>query len=354
MKILVTGGLGFQGIHIVAALLQRGHDVSVLNTPSERARTVMIPALLAMVDQRSLVNVILGSVTDADTLEKVMPYQDAVIHMAAWASVDQSLDRPWPPWEVNATGTLAVLESIRRFGSPHCKLVVASSCEVYGPAERQMFVSTPEMKLAHTRSAGKLPSVVFTDPPKGDFIPQDERWPMLPRSPYAASKIAGDRMAYAYAVTYNMDITILRPSNIYGPWQRHGSFGAVIPTFVKRALAGESLLITGGGQQSREFLNVTDLADAYVLAIESPVTRRGEVYNVGSGETIAIRDLAIAVAGAIAHSGKIEYSDARVADVSGFLLDSAKFKTTFQWAPTVKFVNGLQFYIDWAKEGGVR
>jgi dTDP-glucose 4,6-dehydratase len=298
--------------------------VTIINTLSPRAKFIheQLKRLFVNWFLDKHLNVVWGSVTDQEILEKTVPDHDALIHLAAWASVDQSLDRPWPPFEVNAIGTYNVLEAARRFGKPNLRIVVASSCEVYGPiVTRVDGVSWPQ---------------------------QDESTPMMPRSPYAATKVAEDRFAYAYAVTYDMDITILRPCNIYGPRQRHGGAGAVIPTFVKNAIEHRPLIITGGGKQSREFMHVDDLAAAYLRVLNGPRSN-GDVYNVGTGETRTIEQLAQAI---VKDPRLIQWSEARVADVAGFLLDSKKFRDRFDWTPTVKFDDGLQSYINWAQERG--
>ena len=326
-RYLVTGALGFQGFWLTTALLQRGDMVTALSTPSLRNREAF-HRLHDWMAQAKIppprLHVVMGSVADAEILEKTIPGHDAIVHMAAWASVDASLDRPWPSFEINAQGTLAVLEACRRFGDPGVKLVIASSCEVYGPAWVQ-------------ESLG------------GGVTPQDEDWPLMPRSPYAASKVAADRLAYAHAVTYGLDVTILRPCNIYGPGQRAGALGAVIPTFTQRALAGQPLIVTGGGQQFREFLHVEDLVRAYLAVLDVPAGEPGAAYNVGSGETRSVLELATTIVGRLGgEKGRIDQSEARVADVSGFLLDSSRFRETFWWAPKVPFTVGLSDYLDWA------
>jgi dTDP-glucose 4,6-dehydratase len=343
-RVLITGGLGFQGLHLALGCLRAGHAVTVLNTPSARARGLILPALIAGIDSHQLVHVVLGSVTDRDTLEKIVPAHDVIYHLAAWASVDQSLERPGEPWEVNAEGTRAVLEAVRRF-NPTARVVVASSCEVYGPARPGY------------RSTDYLPTLLTPGDPPSGLMPQNEATPLLPRSPYAASKVAADRLAYAYAVTYELDLVILRPSNVYGPWQRHGGFGAVIPSFVNRATYKQPLVVTGGGDQRREFLHVDDVVAAYLhVGLEADDPFHGDAYNVGSGETVSINELAQLVVDAFTQPGEpmpaIEHSDARVADVSGFLLDSTKAQQELGWAPTIKFRDGLARYIAWTQQVG--
>jgi nucleoside-diphosphate-sugar epimerase len=328
--VLVTGGLGFQGAHLVKALLDRGDHVTILSTASQRNRAKFRQLLHGMAMERQVPDrrparllSVGGSVGDAEILEKTIPEHDAVIHMAAWASVDASLERPWPAIEVNALGTFALLEACRRFGDQDLRLLVASSCEVYGP--------TPISKLT------------------GHPLDQGENWPMLPRSPYAASKIAADRFAYAHAVTYGMDITILRPCNVYGPGQFAGAMGAVIPKFTLAALTHQPLVVTGGGQQFREFLHVEDLVRAYLAALDTPRGDPGATFNVGSGEVRTVQELATLVRGLVTGStSPITHSDARVADVSGFLLNSSLFRRVFDWKPRMSFVDGLVGYVAWA------
>jgi nucleoside-diphosphate-sugar epimerase len=338
-KICISGALGFQGTHITTALLARGDTVTALSTPSLRNREKFHHLhdwmALAKIPPPRL-HVVMGSVADAEILEKTLPGHDALIHLAAWTSVDASLDRPWPPFEINALGTLALLEACRRFGDKDLKLIIASSCEVYGPT------TTYEVTDPITKR------IVF-DPGINE---QKENWPLLPRSPYAASKVAADRMAYAYAVTYDLDVTILRPCNIYGPGQRAGAMGAVIPSFTKAALASQPLVVTGGGQQFREFLHVDDLVRAYLAVLDGPPGEPGATYNVGSGETRTVLELATMIQGWTGWPGpksRIDQSAARVADVSGFLLDSSRFRGTFPWKPTVAFIDGLRGYLEWAR-----
>lgn len=342
-RVLITGGLGFQGLHLALALLAQGRQVTVLNTPSPRARGALLPVFESQATREDAV--VWGSVTDQEVLEKVIPAHDAVVHMAAWASVDQSLDRPWPPWEVNGQGTMCVLEAVRRF-NPQARVVVASSCEVYGPAGKRQWARSADY-LTGAPPVAKRMAIHLNE-----FHPQDENAPMLPRSPYAASKIAGDRMAYAYAVTYDLDVTILRPCNVFGPWQRVGGFGAVIPTFVLRALEGQPLQITGGGLQSREFLYVDDVVRAYQAVLDRDQRAPGAVYNCGSDHLVTIRALAEQVVAAISPACPIQNSGARVADVSGFRLDSGKIKRALGWEAVIPFDEGLQRYIGWAKQSG--
>jgi nucleoside-diphosphate-sugar epimerase len=349
-KVFVTGGLGFQGFALAQALLARGDAVTILSTPSLRNRE-RFHRLHEWMAQAQIppprLHVVMGSVADAEILEKSIPGHEAIVHMAAWTSVDASLDRPWPSFEINAHGTLAVLDSCRRFGDPGVKLLIASSCEVYGPTQTRNFLNVSKAAPDDDWPDAKFEMI--------GYAPQNESWPLMPRSPYAASKIAADRYAHAYAVTYGLDVTILRPCNIYGPGQRAGAMGAVIPIFTQRALTGQPLVVTGGGQQFREFLYIDDLVRAYLAVLDAtgepgvPYSEPGTAYNVGSGETRTVLEIAQAILTRLAPTGRIDQSAARVADVSGFLLDSSRFRGAFGWTSKVAFTVGLSDYLDWAK-----
>ena len=322
MRVLVTGGLGFQGFHLSRTLLDKGHEVTILTSPSARnfgRLTVLTEYMAVNALPPGRLRVVSGSITDAEVLEKAMPGHQALVHMAAWASVDASLDRPWGAYEVNTLGTLAVLEAARRFGDGGMRIVVASSCEVYGTADDQVF--------------------------------QAETSPMNPRSPYAASKAAADRLAFAHAASYGMPITILRPSNIFGPLQSIGPHGAVIAILTRKALRGESITVTGDGRQTREYLDVKDLVRAYISVLDAPeAPAPGEAFNVGSGSVVSILEIAVAIRSMVAPELPIIHTPARVADVRGFLLDSSKFRKRFNWRPEVEFKDGLKDFIAWARE----
>jgi len=329
-KILITGGLGFQGCHLTLAWAAQGREVTILNTPSLRAR-----AAASRMREANLhgVRVVYGSVNDPEIVEKVVPGHDAVVHLAAWASVDVSLDRPRPALMVNAVGTATLLDQILRCCDRGVRVLVASSCEVYGSALHRL---TPSGKEERTPE------------------PQDESTEMRPQSPYAASKVAADRLAYAYAVTYGMNLSILRPSNVYGPGQRAGADGAVIPTLTRAALTGEPLRLAGGGGQSREWLHVDDLVAAYTILLDCVAGEPGEVFNLGSGETRTIREVAVRLSQLSPSTGsRLQDVLGRRADVTAFLLDSSRARKRLGWEPTVTFDVGLERYVEWARKKGV-
>ena len=300
MRILVTGGAGFQGSHMVEHLVATGHDVTMLNTPSRRA-SHNIDSFAGRV------SIVWGSVTDAEIVEKTVRDQDVVVHLAARVSVDESIDSPMSFLSVNMLGTYNVLEAIRKHGA---RLILSSTCEVYGSAQ---------------------PS------------PLNEHAELRPHSPYAASKAAADRLCFAYHKTYDLDVTIVRPCNVYGERQKSGSGGAVIPIFASRATRGLPLSVFGSGEQRREYIHVSDLVSGYDLIIRHS-DLKGATVNLGTGETVSVREIAELISERA--DVPIHYQPARPAEVPGFELNSG-FARSLGFRPVVRFWDGLVRYLDW-------
>ena len=242
-------------------------------------------------------------------MDNLVESVDIVFHLAAQIHVDKSISNPQETIDTNINGTLNVLEACRKYGK---KLVFASSSEVYGTAQ-------------------------------DEFI--DEMHPLDAQSPYAASKVAGDRLCKAYNDTYNMDVAILRNFNTFGPYQAHGgegsSYGAVIGIFTRQALAGEVLTVFGDGLQERDYLAVDDAVAAY----KTVVGFKG-VYNAGTGKTVQILDLARLIIKLTNSSSIIEHIDKRLAEVRKLICNSSKIQN-LGWKPTITFEEGLKRYIEW-------
>ena len=304
MKILITGGAGFQGSHLTEEFIKAGHDVSILNTPtpeaSENVREI-----------RGINKIIWGSITDKEIVEKAVRDREIVYHLGAHINVDESIQDPEQTFFVNVMGTLNVLEASRRNG---CQVVYASSCEVYGKPTNEG--------------------------------PMDEFTELRPHSPYAASKAAADRMCFAYYKTYNLPVTITRCFNIFGERQKEGKFGAVIPIFVSQALKGEPITLFGSGEQTRDYVYISDTVKAYV----SVFNRRdlsGEVLNFATGKGTSIKDIAQYIARKF--SVDVKTMPARAGEVSNMVGDYSKAKKLLGWEPRVSIWDGINNYIDWRK-----
>jgi dTDP-glucose 4,6-dehydratase len=300
MRILVTGGAGFQGSHLAEHLLHWGHEVTILNTFSQQALANIRPFA-------ENVTVVWGSVTDPEIVEKTVRGQEVVFHLAARPHVDESIQHPSAYLDVNVMGAFHFLEAVRQEG---CRLIHASSCEVYGWTGAGTVSETAELR---------------------------------PHSPYAASKVAADRFCFAYWKTYDVNLTIVRPCNVYGPRQKEGKHGAVIPIFVEQALAGKPLAVFGSGEQRREYMHVDDVVSAYSLVLQEQHLH-GEVVNFGTGETPSIREIAEFIARRL--GATVEHGPARPGEVPGFKLDSTKARQ-LGFVPRVQFWEGLERYIQW-------
>ena len=298
MRVLITGGAGFQGSHLVEILASAGHEITVLNTYSLEAER----NLRALTKEAV---VVWGSVTDTEVVEKTVRGQDVVIHLAARINVDESIEAAPSFVAVNVMGTQNILEAARKH---EARVLFASSCEVYGYVNDDMLSESSELR---------------------------------PHSPYAASKAGADRLCFAYWKTFGTDVTIIRPCNIYGASQKAGSGGAVIPIFVRRALAGQPLRVFGTGGQRREYMHVSDLARAYELVLARD-DLGGEVFNFGTGETASVREIAEFIVDKV--GGTVEDAPARPGEVAGFVLDSSR-AAALGFAPRVSFWTGLADYV---------
>ena len=304
MKILVTGGMGFQGTHLAEKLCELGHKVTVLNTLTPQA----------LGNQKYLkdrAEIIWGSVTDAEVTGKAMRGKDVVFHLGARVNVDESILHPWETFAVNLRGTLNVLEAAHKAGS---RVIYASSSEIYGrPLSKTPLAETAELR---------------------------------PMNPYAASKAAADRLCFAYFQTYKTPITIVRFFNVFGERQKERDFGAVIPIFVGKAMRGEALEVFGDGEQSRDYLYISDVLDAYSAVLDHPELS-GEVINFGTGLGTRVKDIAEYIAKKF--NGKVSYTAARPGETTGMVADFSKAKRLLGWEPKVGIYEGIDRYIAWRK-----
>lgn len=305
-RALVTGGAGFIGSELVAQLVAGGWEVVVLDN--------LATGLWKNLDGLGLPAAakITGDVRDAAQLDRLTNGIDTLFHLAC-RGVRFSLHSPRETHEVNAGGTLTVLDAARRAGIG--RFVHMSSSEVYG---------------------------VAGDPPMGE----DGR--TFPTTPYGASKLAGEALARAYHHSYGLPVTIVRPFNSYGPRAHHeGDAGEVIPKFVLRALAGESLTIFGSGEQTRDFCYVSDTARGIILAATTDEAL-GETVNLGSGREMSILDLARRVLAAVGNDrASLRFDAPRPGDLPRHCAATEKAWRLLGFRPTVPFSEGLFQVIDW-------
>jgi len=310
MKIVITGGAGFQGSHLAESLIAQGHSVTIINTFAEEKLRNIAPF-------EDRVRVVFGSITDPVLVEKTLRGHDLVFHLAANVNVDQSLKDPKSFLDVNIIGTFNILEQVRALG---IRMIHASTCEVYGDG--------------HDLKDGEL---------------LDETAELKPNSPYAASKAGADRLCYAYYKSFGVNVTIVRPFNIFGERQKSGTFGALIPILVRKAMTGDVLTIFGDGSATRDYLHVSDLVSAYELVMNTKGLE-GKSINFGSGQNTSVKDIAEYIAKKF--NAEIKHGPARPGEVSRFPADIS-FAQSLGFTPNVGIWEGIDRYITWAKQNPV-
>jgi nucleoside-diphosphate-sugar epimerase len=251
MRVLVTGAAGFIGRWVVGELLAQDHEV----VPIDNLVAGDVAALDEFVGRPGLLPFEEGDVRDAAACRRWMRGVDAVAHLAASISVQESIDDPATTFENDVTGTFNVLEAARETGS---RVLFMSTCMVYDRAG-----------------------------PEGIA----ERHPTKPASPYAASKLSGEALTLSYHHAYGLPTTVVRPFNTYGPFQRSVGEGGVVAIFTRRSLLGQDLRIFGDGTQTRDLLYVEDCA-RFVVAALSADQAVGRVLNAGTGRDVSVNDLA--------------------------------------------------------------
>jgi UDP-glucose 4-epimerase len=305
-RALVTGGAGFIGSELVGQLVAGGWDVVVLDN--------LVTGRWENLDHIGLPDdaKITGDVRDAPLLARLMAGVGTVFHLAA-RGVRFSLHSPEETHEVNALGTRAALDSARHAGIN--RFVYVSSSEVYGIA---------------------------------DDLPMREDGPTLPTTAYGVSKLAGEAFARAYHHDYSLPVTIVRPFNSYGPRAHHeGDAGEVIPKFILRALAGQTLTIFGDGTQTRDFCHVSDTARGIIRAATVPEAI-GETINLGSGSELSILDLAQIVRAIVGDgNSSLRFDEARPCDSPRLCAATEKAQRLLDFRSTVTFSEGLSRLIDW-------
>jgi UDP-glucose 4-epimerase len=294
MKLLVTGGSGFIGSHVVDKAIAAGHDVRVFDTRSS-------PWLDGAGEM------VLGDVTDFAQVEAAATGCDAIVHMAAMADVNEVARAPVATEAVNAQGTLAVLEAAR--ATDVARVVYASTIWVYG--EQASGVATEDSPLG------------------------------IPRHFYTATKLAGEMYCHSYYELYEVENTILRFGIPYGPRAREA---AVLPAFVIRARAGEPLTIAGTGEQSRRFVYVEDLADGVVAALAPVAANR--IYNLVGDESVTIREIAELVQ-KLVQPVEIVHLGGRKGDFPGVDVSGERAALELGWSATTPFAEGARRYVEW-------
>jgi len=310
-KILITGGAGFIGSHLAEDLVKSGHSVKILDDFSNGS----VNNILGLFNYKNF-KMIRGSVTDIELVRKATSNVDVVFHLAAQVHVDRSIIEPRHTFEVNTLGTLNVLDAALE---NDVELVVyASTSEVYGSAK---------------------------------YVPMDEDHPLNPASPYAATKAAADRLCFSYYNTYKLPVVIVRCFNTYGPRQKDAGYAAVIPKFLRKALAGLPPIIYGDGKQTRDYMYVKDTVKAYKLVLNHYQTILGKVINFGTGVEIPILDLAKLIIDICGNGLTPIHVAQRAGEVTRLCADISLAKKELDFVPDYTLEKGLAEFAKWYQEG---
>jgi len=306
--VLVTGGAGFIGSHLVEALVQRGLRVRVLDNFSTGD-----PANLDEVAGQ--IDLIEGDLTDLDAVQQAMKGVEVVFHQAALASVPRSVANPLATHRACVDGTLHVLLAARDAGVR--RVVYAASSSAYGNSAR---------------------------------LPKTETDPTAPLSPYAVAKLAGEQYCAAFSQVYGLETVRLRYFNVYGPRQTPDSpYAAVIPLFIQALRQGRPPRVYGDGYQSRDFTYVADVVQANIKAAEVAGVS-GRVYNIAGGKRVSLLHLLHLLSELMQVDVQPEFMAARPGDVKHSQADISRAMNELGYRPTTDIRTGLQACIEWADQ----
>lgn len=309
---LVTGAGGFIGSHLVEMLVRQGTHVRAFVRYNAGHRTGNLSLLPPEV--QSEVEVIFGDLRDSEAVAQAVRDMDQIYHLGAVITIPYSYQHPREVFEVNVTGTLNILTAARDQQIPH--IMITSTSEVYGSAQVE---------------------------------PIDEKHPIHPQSPYAATKVAADAMAVSFYTTYNLPVRIIRPFNTFGPRQ---SARAVIPTIISQALTRDVVKL-GALTPTRDLTYVTDTVRGFLLAADCDTTI-GQPINLGTGRSITIGELAELAIKLTGRDVRLITDEQRfrpeTSEVKRLRSDNQMAKTVMGWEPQVSLEEGLQKTIDWIRD----
>jgi UDP-glucose 4-epimerase len=307
--VAITGAAGFIGRWVVSELLDRGYTVRGLDDLSNGSRRNV-----AEFESTEEFELTVGDVAGRETVEELIDDDtDACIHLAAEIDVQESLDEPRTHFESNIVGTERVLEACR---ATETRLGLVGTCMVYDMVDSEEGI--------------------------------DEDHPVKPASPYAGTKLAAEDLAESYYHGYDLPVTILRPFNTYGPFQKTGMAGGVVSIFTNRDIQGEPLKIFGDGTQTRDLMYVTDCARFIVDGTFSDEAI-GEVINAGTGSDISINELAELIATEGTEINHVEHHHPQ-SEVQKLLCNPEKANELLGWEPEVSLEEGVGRLREWLKE----
>ena len=312
-KVMVTGADGFIGSHLTEELVKKGYQVKAFTYYNSFGSNGWLDSLPE--DIKNEIEFFCGDIRDPNGVRTAMVGMEQVFHLAALIAIPFSYHSPDSYVDTNVKGTLNVLQAARDLET--CKLMITSTSEVYGTAQ---------------------------------YVPIDEKHPFQAQSPYAATKIAADRLAESFYRSFDLPVTIVRPFNTYGPRQ---SARAVIPTIISQLIAGKKEIKLGALTPTRDFNYVKDTVAGFIAIAESEQTI-GQEINIATGKEISIGDLAKEIIRQIDPAAKIICDDERIrpkkSEVNRLLGDNTKLLELTNWRQAYSFEQGIYETIEWVKK----
>jgi NAD dependent epimerase/dehydratase len=309
-KVLVTGAGGFIGSHLTEELVRQGEEVRALVRYNSRDARGLLEDLPREIQNQ--IEVVPGDLKDPDGVKKALKGCSKVFHLGALIAIPYSYIHPFDFIQTNTVGTAHLLNACLEEGTLE-RVIHTSTSEVYGTAQ---------------------------------YVPIDEKHPLQAQSPYAASKIAADKLAESYYLSFGLPIAILRPFNTFGPRQ---SLRAIIPTIVSQAI-GDKKIRLGNIRPRRDFLFVKDTVRGFIQ-LGKCEGAAGKVVNIGTGTDISIEALVTKILNLLGKRGEIEVEDQRIrpekSEVMQLLSDTRLAQKLFQWAPRYTLEEGLQETMEW-------
>lgn len=308
MDFLVTGGAGFIGSHLIAGLLERGHQVRAVDDFSSGKRANLAPF-------QERIDFIEGDLADPAVCRRVCDGVRVIFHEAAVPSVPKSIADPEASHRANIQGTFNMLQAAREAGVK--RFVSAASSSAYG---------------------------------ESPTLPKIESMPTSPLSPYAVQKLAGEQYCRVFALCYGLETISLRYFNVFGPRQDPKSqYAAAIPAFVTAILADRPPTIYGDGEQTRDFTYIDNVINANLLAAEAPKTN-GEIVNIACGEHVTVNEIIARINKLAGKTVRPNYVDPRTGDIKHSWADIQLAEKVIGFRPTVTFDEGLERTVKWYSE----
>ena len=307
-RLLVTGGAGFIGSNFTRRAVEQGHEVVVLDKLTYAGNKENLRDLL----DTKKIEFVKGDVCDRGLVDRLAKQAEAVVHFAAETHVDRSIMEAGEFVQTDVVGTFSVLEACRK--ADVGRLVHISTDEVYGESGSE---------------------------------PCREDAPLMPKSPYAASKAGADRLAFSYFATYGLPVVISRCANNYGPYQHPEK---LIPLFVTNALEDKPLPVYGSGKNTRDWIHVEDHCAALDRLLDANGVE-GEVFNIGASEEHSVNEIAVSILRSLRKPKSLLKNVAdRPGHVTRHAVDTRKIRSKLRWKPSRSFNEGLQETVQWYRE----